>query len=72
MCGGFGKLSKLAAGHLDLHSRHSSIDLPQLAGWAADHGADAALQDAIRSRLRGADVLIHLEPEDRVRPGQLL
>jgi cobalt-precorrin-5B (C1)-methyltransferase len=48
VCGGFGKLSKLAAGHLDLHSRHSSIDLPQLAGWAADHGADAALQDAIR------------------------
>jgi cation diffusion facilitator family transporter len=27
------------------------------------------LQDAIASRLVGADVLIHLEPEDRVRPG---
>ncbi|OXH81834.1 cobalt-precorrin-5B (C(1))-methyltransferase, partial [Burkholderia multivorans] len=36
MCGGFGKLSKLAAGHLDLHSRHSSIDLPLLAQWARD------------------------------------
>lgn len=35
LCGGFGKISKLAGGHLDLHSRHSSIDLPQLAGWAA-------------------------------------
>jgi cobalt-precorrin-5B (C1)-methyltransferase len=34
LCGGFGKISKLAAGHMDLHSRHSSIDLPQLAGWA--------------------------------------
>nr|WP_314493881.1 cobalt-precorrin-5B (C(1))-methyltransferase [uncultured Pseudomonas sp.] len=47
LCGGFGKISKLAAGHMDLHSRHSSIDLPQLAGWAADLGADAALQQAI-------------------------
>ncbi|MNE55948.1 cobalt-precorrin-6A synthase [compost metagenome] len=47
LCGGFGKISKLAAGHMDLHSRHSSIDLPQLAGWAADIGADDALQAAI-------------------------
>ena len=47
LCGGFGKISKLAAGHMDLHSRHSSIDLPQLAGWAANIGADANLQAAI-------------------------
>ena len=48
LCGGFGKISKLAAGHMDLHSRHSSIDLPQLAEWAAALGARAELQDAIR------------------------
>ena len=48
LCGGFGKISKLAAGHMDLHSRHSSIDLPQLAAWAAAVGADEALQDDIR------------------------
>ena len=48
LCGGFGKISKLAAGHMDLHSRHSSIDLPQLAAWAAGIGADDALQQAIR------------------------
>jgi cation diffusion facilitator family transporter len=30
------------------------------------------LQDRIGGRLAGADVLIHLEPEDRVRPGELL
>ncbi|MGF6770800.1 cobalt-precorrin-5B (C1)-methyltransferase [Paraburkholderia sp. GAS199] len=48
VCGGFGKLSKLAAGHLDLHSRHSSIDLDSLASWAAQEGADADLQQAIR------------------------
>ncbi|AXM96782.1 cobalt-precorrin-5B (C(1))-methyltransferase [Pseudomonas plecoglossicida] len=47
LCGGFGKISKLAAGHMDLHSRHSSIDLPQLAGWATDVGADVDLQAAI-------------------------
>jgi len=49
LCGGFGKISKLAAGHMDLHSRHSSIDLPQLATWAADIGADETLQQAIRA-----------------------
>ena len=48
LCGGFGKISKLAAGHMDLHSRHSSIDLGQLAQWAAGIGADVALQQAIR------------------------
>jgi cation diffusion facilitator family transporter len=30
------------------------------------------LQDSIQARLRNADVLIHLEPEDRVRPGEEL
>ncbi|MFY1665187.1 cobalt-precorrin-5B (C(1))-methyltransferase [Pseudomonas sp. Pseu.R1] len=48
LCGGFGKISKLAAGHMDLHSRHSSINLEQLAQWAADVGADADLQEKIR------------------------
>ncbi|KAF1065493.1 MAG: Cobalt-precorrin-5B C(1)-methyltransferase [Pseudomonas citronellolis] len=48
LCGGFGKISKLAAGHMDLHSRHSSIDLPQLADWAAELGATAELQAAMR------------------------
>jgi cobalt-precorrin-5B (C1)-methyltransferase len=33
---------------MDLHSRHSSIDLGQLAQWAAGIGADEALQQAIR------------------------
>jgi len=49
LCGGFGKLSKLAAGHLDLHSGKSSIDLPLLAQWAADAGAGDALQADIRA-----------------------
>jgi cation diffusion facilitator family transporter len=33
------------------------------------HQIAHAIQDAIAARLQGADVLIHLEPADRVRPG---
>ena len=36
------------------------------------HRTAHELQDAIRASLGGADVLIHLEPEDRVRPGEVL
>ncbi len=36
------------------------------------HRTAHELQDRIASRLEGSDVLIHLEPEDRVRPGQEL
>ena len=36
------------------------------------HRTAHELQDRISARLRGADVLIHLEPEDRVRPGEEL
>jgi cation diffusion facilitator family transporter len=36
------------------------------------HRTAHELQDLIAQRLRGADVLIHLEPEDRVRPGEEL
>jgi len=48
ICGGFGKLSKLAMGHLDLHSRVSSIDFDYLANCAASAGADDELQAQIR------------------------
>jgi cation diffusion facilitator family transporter len=36
------------------------------------HRTAHELQDVIGGRLGGADVLIHLEPEDRVRPGEEL
>src|SRR4051812_37987644 len=36
------------------------------------HRTAHELQHAIEGRLSGADVLIHIEPEDRVRPGQVL
>jgi cobalt-precorrin-5B (C1)-methyltransferase len=49
LAGGFGKISKLAAGHLDLHSRSSSVDFALLAGEAARLGAGVALQEAMRA-----------------------
>jgi cation diffusion facilitator family transporter len=36
------------------------------------HRTAHELQDLIAGRLLGVDVLIHLEPEDRVRPGEVL
>lgn len=47
MCGGVAKFSKLAAGHLDLHSGRSSVDLGQLAELAARAGAAAGTVAAI-------------------------
>jgi cobalt-precorrin-5B (C1)-methyltransferase len=41
IAGGFGKLSKLAAGHLDLHSGRSQVDVGLLATLAESAGAPA-------------------------------
>ncbi|MFI5758256.1 cobalt-precorrin-5B (C(1))-methyltransferase [Streptomyces sp. NPDC051569] len=43
ICGGFAKLSKLAAGHLDLHSARSQVDKAFLARLATEAGADETL-----------------------------
>lgn len=43
LAGGFGKLCKLAAGHLDLHSGRSQVDFDLLADCLRDLGADAAM-----------------------------
>ncbi len=49
VCGGFAKLSKLAAGHLDLHSARSSVDTAHLAGLVVS--AHAPIPDASRPPL---------------------
>lgn len=54
LCGGVGKLSKLANGHLDLHSRASSIDFDHLACLAAERGANTGLL----ARIRGSNTSI--------------
>ncbi|MBV1920256.1 MAG: cobalt-precorrin-5B (C(1))-methyltransferase [Pseudomonadales bacterium] len=46
--GGFGKLSKFAQGHLDLHSKSSSIDLDFLANTAGELGGQTDTCDKMR------------------------
>jgi len=47
LCGGFGKITKLANGHLDLNSRVSKIDFDHLATVARENGADESLCEKI-------------------------
>jgi divalent metal cation (Fe/Co/Zn/Cd) transporter len=51
--------------------RYVDLHLQFEAGTSLEqaHAIAHAIQDAIATRLDGADVLIHLEPADRVRPG---
>ena len=48
IAGGFAKLTKLAQGHLDLHSSRGQVDFAALADMAAGLGATAACATAIR------------------------
>jgi cation diffusion facilitator family transporter len=62
---GYHKLRTRRAGarrYVDLHIQFRSGTTLEAA-----HGIAHELQDRIAARLRGADVLIHLEPEDMVR-----
>ncbi|QNS05378.1 cobalt-precorrin-5B (C(1))-methyltransferase [Streptomyces xanthii] len=57
ICGGFAKLSKLAAGHLDLHSARSQVDKPFLASLAARGGASPELAEQIAEANTGLAAL---------------
>jgi cation diffusion facilitator family transporter len=65
---GFHKLRTRRAGRV----RYVDLHVQFRAGTSLEgaHETAHALQDAIRAGLGGADVLIHLEPEDRVRPDE--
>jgi cation diffusion facilitator family transporter len=54
--------------------RYADLHIQFRAGTTLEeaHGTAHALQDEITRRLAQTDVLIHLEPEDRVRPGHEL
>jgi cobalt-precorrin-5B (C1)-methyltransferase len=54
--GGFGKLSKLAIGHLDLHSGRSQVDMTQLSRWLAALGGG----DDLVARARQANSANHV------------
>ena len=57
LAGGFGKLCKLAAGHMDLHSGRSQIDVAWLADCLAELGADQDLQTRVRNAVSAGQVL---------------
>ncbi|GAA3491096.1 cobalt-precorrin-5B (C(1))-methyltransferase [Streptomyces cremeus] len=57
VCGGFAKLSKLAAGHLDLHSARSQVDKGFLAELALRGGADAGLAAEVAAANTGLAAL---------------
>lgn len=47
ICGGFGKITKLANGHMDLNSRVSKIDFAHIAEVAKNAGADTEVAEKI-------------------------
>ncbi|MER7751640.1 cobalt-precorrin-5B (C(1))-methyltransferase [Kitasatospora sp. NPDC097643] len=57
IAGGFAKLSKLAAGHLDLHSARSQVDKGYLAELARRGGADEALVAAVAAANTGLEAV---------------
>lgn len=57
LAGGFGKLCKLAAGHLDLHSGRSQVDFDLLAGLLQELGASADLVAEARGANTAKQVL---------------
>ena len=63
ICGGFGKISKLADGHMDLNSRSSSIDFERLALLAEELGADSCLQEKVKSANTSIEALALCEKE---------
>src|SRR5712671_2601100 len=57
VAGGFAKLAKLAAGHLDLHSARSRIDIAWLAGMLGELGAEPATLAVARTANGAAEIL---------------
>jgi cobalt-precorrin-5B (C1)-methyltransferase len=58
IAGGFAKIAKLAAGHLDLHSSRATVDLPGLTALLAEHGATGDLLDNVRAAASANEVLL--------------
>ena len=63
VAGGVAKMTKLAQGLLDLHSKRGEVDLAALAGLAATAGANAALQARIVAANTAAEVFGHAQAE---------
>jgi cobalt-precorrin-5B (C1)-methyltransferase len=63
IAGGVAKMTKLAQGLLDLHSRRGAVDLGFLAELAGAKGGSAALGDLIRSANTAAQAFAHAADE---------
>ncbi len=57
IAGGFAKLAKLAAGHLDLHSTRSRVDTNALGEMLAALGADTTEVEVTRAAAGAAEIL---------------
>jgi cobalt-precorrin-5B (C1)-methyltransferase len=57
VAGGFAKMAKLAAGHLDLHSNASQVDIARLAQILAALGAPAEAVERARAAASAGEVL---------------
>lgn len=71
IAGGFGKLSKLAAGHLDLHSKRSQVDPVFLAELAKQAGANERLIAEIEAA-RSAGEILQIAQENELALGDIV
>ncbi|MFN8992149.1 MAG: cobalt-precorrin-5B (C(1))-methyltransferase, partial [Pseudomonadota bacterium] len=58
IAGGFAKMTKLAQGLLDLHSRAGAVDHAWLADLAGAAGADPAVEDRIAQAVSAQEALL--------------
>ncbi|TMJ27079.1 MAG: cobalt-precorrin-5B (C(1))-methyltransferase [Alphaproteobacteria bacterium] len=63
IAGGVAKMSKLAQGLLDLHSKRGAVDLAVLAGFAGAAGGSASLQERILGSNTAAEAFTHAAAE---------
>lgn len=56
LAGGVAKMTKLAQGHLDLHSKRSSVDLELLSVWVAQLGASQEVVEQVKNANTTAEV----------------
>src|SRR5262249_47299916 len=63
IAGGVGKMTKLAQGLLDLHSKRGAVDLAALAALAAAAGGPAALRARIAAANTAAEAFAHAAAE---------
>ena len=63
IAGGVAKMTKLAQGLLDLHSKRGAVDLEALAAFAADAGGSASLRQRILAANTAAEAFAHAGAE---------